>query len=303
MDLAANKAVMRKWLEEGWGKGNVDVADEVVSPAFTVHGAGGQAVAMGPDGVKALVRTWREAFPDGQMIIQDAIAEGDLVAIRQLWLGTHLGDFYGAAPTGQRVACAGIAIDRTAGGQIVGGWGELDMLGLMQQVGAIPAAGPRPDAGLEDPTPGDTADDQPPEVLAQNKTVVRRFLDEVVNAGGDRSVAADVLTPDFVWRGAGVGLVRGQEAFLGLLGSFAGTFPDLRVTVEDLIAQGDKVVARYHWTGTHRGDFQGIPATGTAVTVTGSGIYRLAGGRIAEEWWMEDLLGLMRQLGAIPPTS
>ena len=66
------------------------------------------------------------------------------------------------------------------------------------------------------------------------------------------------------------------------------------------MAAGDKVVARYTWRGTQRGEFFGVPATGKTVAVTGLSCYRCAGGKIVEEWWLEDLLGLMQQLGAIP---
>jgi len=93
MGLEENKAIMRRWLKEGWSTGNVDVADEIVSKDFTVHGAGGQSVKTGPNGVKELVRTWRKAFPDGVMHVLDDIAEGPYVGVRLLWTGTHMGDF------------------------------------------------------------------------------------------------------------------------------------------------------------------------------------------------------------------
>lgn len=137
MSIEENKAIIRRWLEEGWSKGNLAVADEVIGSNFVVHGAGGQAVPSGPEGVKQLVATWRTGFPDGQMSIDDLLAEGDKVVIRMTWRGTHKGNFYGIAPTGKRVAVTSMGIDRLANGKIVEGWGEVDMLGMYQQLGAI----------------------------------------------------------------------------------------------------------------------------------------------------------------------
>lgn len=141
MSTEENKAIIRRWLDEGWTKGNLAVADELIDSNFTVHGAGGQAVPSGPEGVKQLVIEWRTGFPDGQMIIDDLFAEEDKVVIRMTWRGTHKGEFYGIAPTGKQVNVTSIGIDRVANGKIVEGCGEVDMLGMYQQLGAIPAMG------------------------------------------------------------------------------------------------------------------------------------------------------------------
>jgi steroid delta-isomerase-like uncharacterized protein len=138
MSTEKNKAIIRRWLEEGWSKGNLAVADELIDANFTVHGAGGQTVASGPEGVKQLVAAWRRGFPDGQMIIDDLSAEDDKVVIRMTWRGTHQGDFYGVAPTGKQVNVTSIGIDRVANGKIVEGWGEVNMLSMYQQLGVIP---------------------------------------------------------------------------------------------------------------------------------------------------------------------
>lgn len=137
--LEENKAIFDRWFREAWNAGNFDVADEVIDPNFTVHGAGGQPIQPGLEGVKGLVREWRSAFPDGYMDIQDVVAEGDKVVARMTWYGTHTGTFYGTPPTGKKVAVTSIGIDRIENGKIVEGWGELDMLGMMRQLGVIPA--------------------------------------------------------------------------------------------------------------------------------------------------------------------
>lgn len=141
MSIEENKAIIRRWLEEGWTNGNLDVADELIDPGFIVHGAGGQAVPSGPAGVKQLVAAWRAGFPDGRMTVDDLIGEGDKVVIRMTWRGTHQGDFYGIAPTNRQVSVTSIGIDRVVNGKIVEGWGEVDMLGMYQQLGVIAAPG------------------------------------------------------------------------------------------------------------------------------------------------------------------
>jgi steroid delta-isomerase-like uncharacterized protein len=135
------KALFHRWFAEAWNKGNYEVAKEIIGETFTVHGAGGQPVQQGIDGVVGLIKEWRTAFPDGQMIIHDVIAEGDRVVASMTWEGTHQGTFYGIPPTGRKVSVFSIGIDRIENGRIVEGWGELDMLGMMRQLGQIPTPG------------------------------------------------------------------------------------------------------------------------------------------------------------------
>ena len=95
----------------------------------------------GPAGVKQLVAAWRAGFPDGRMTVDDLIGEGDKVVIRMTWRGTHQGAFYDIAPTGRLVTVTSIGIDRVVNGKIVEGWGEVDMLGMYQQLGVIASPG------------------------------------------------------------------------------------------------------------------------------------------------------------------
>ena len=90
-------------------------------------------------GLIELIKTWHAAFPDGYMTIEDHWADGDIVVIRNTWHGTHTGDFYGVAPSGKKIEITSIGVDRVRDGKVVEGWGELNMLGAMQQMGAIPS--------------------------------------------------------------------------------------------------------------------------------------------------------------------
>lgn len=92
----------------------------------------------------------------------------------------------------------------------------------------------------------------------------------------------------------------GREGFKQVIAMFRSAFPDLHVTIEDQVAEGDRVAARGRMAGTHRGEFMGIPATGKPVEIAYADIWRLEDGRFVENWVQMDLLGLMQQLGVVP---
>ncbi len=133
----AHHELFQRWFSELWNKGNYAIVKELVDPGFVAHGAGGQDI-RGTDGIIEMVKVWRSAMPDGHMTMDDVITEGDLSTIRMTWRGTHLGTFYGIPASGAKIEVTSIGIDRVIDGHITEGWGELNMLGMMQQMGAIP---------------------------------------------------------------------------------------------------------------------------------------------------------------------
>ncbi len=135
-----------------------------------------------------------------------------------------------------------------------------------------------------------------------NKTVVRRLIEEFWNQG-NLSVADELYSTDAVHRDPVTpDLGRGPESIKQLRTLYGTSFPDQQFTVDDLVAEGDKVVLRWTVRGTHQGELMGVAPTGKQVTVTGITIYRLADDKIAEEIANWDTYGLMQQLGAIPLT-
>lgn len=136
--------------------------------------------------------------------------------------------------------------------------------------------------------------------IEENKAVVRRLFDDVFGAG-DVAVVEEIFTPEVLGHDATRREpVRGVENVSQVALLFRTAFPDARFPVEDLIAEQDRVVARWRLEGTHRGAFMGIEPTGRRVDVTGTVIYRLVNNRIAEYWGNFDALGPMQQLGALP---
>lgn len=133
----------------------------------------------------------------------------------------------------------------------------------------------------------------------ENKVLIRRLYAEVF-ARWNLDVVDELIGAEFVGHEMPPGTPPGPVGFKQFYGSLRSAFPDLRYTVDDVIAEEDKVVVRWTWRCTHKGDFMGIAATGREATVTGMAIYRIAGGKCVERWVELGLLGLMQQLGAIP---
>lgn len=135
-------------------------------------------------------------------------------------------------------------------------------------------------------------------IIEQNKTTVQRYVDEVAN-GRNPAALSDLIAADYLhYADSGVSFeLRGPVFVQREVAAVNHAFANAHLTIEDLIAEGDKVVYRWQATGIHQGEFMGIAATGKAVTLTGITILRLADGKIAERWGSADMLGLMQQIG------
>jgi predicted ester cyclase len=132
-----------------------------------------------------------------------------------------------------------------------------------------------------------------------NKQVVRRFVDEYQTAA-DEQAFAELLHPDVVDRSRPPGIADGAEGVRQQFAAFRAAFPDFRAAIHDQIAEGDKVVTRKVFHGTHRGELMGIAPTGREVQIEVIDIVRVEGGQIVEHWNVVDRLGLLQQLGALP---
>jgi steroid delta-isomerase-like uncharacterized protein len=131
-----------------------------------------------------------------------------------------------------------------------------------------------------------------------NKSIVRKFYETL--ASGDLDAADKVVASDYVNHSAIPGQAAGLQGFKEAVSSLRAVFPDLQFTIEDQIAEGDKVATRYTVRGTHQGEFMGVAATGKPVTWSALVIQRVVGGKVQESWLQWDQLGLLQQLGAVP---
>src|SRR4028118_86583 len=132
-----------------------------------------------------------------------------------------------------------------------------------------------------------------------NKALVRRFVDEV-QSGGNVALIDEICSPELVNHSAPPGIPADREGVKIVTAMFRGAFPDSYFTVEDMMAEGDKVTTRKTFHGTHEGEFMGIPPSGRAVSMSLMDIVRITEGRVVEHWSMGDSLGMMQQLGVIP---
>lgn len=304
-----NKALFHRWFGEVWNKGNYPIAYEVVDSEFLVHGAGGQVVKQGPDGVVGLVKVWRDGFPDGEMTIDALAAEGELVVALLTWRGTHLGDFYGTPPTGKKVEVTSIGIDRIVNGKIVAGWGEVDILGMMQQMGTLPLLPRDTSANMQGQSyswgESDLCPIESAQVLdgAAQKTLLLHFNQALYT--GDAVQARRYVdetsylqhTPSF-----GLGTLSFDEG-LKQTETLRRALPDLSFTPDlDLqVAEDGLVALRGTFTGTHTGsDLLGVPASGKRIDWSGIDVSRVVGDKIVERWLCDDMLRLAQQLGALP---
>ena len=135
-----------------------------------------------------------------------------------------------------------------------------------------------------------------------NATIVRRFVDEAITQG-DIESAAKFVWEDVVEQVPFPSQGPGLEGLKDVLRGMRSAFPDLVFSIQEQISEGDKVASRFEWTGTHRGTFLGVPATGRSVRVWGIVIDRLEQGRIKDTRIIMDILGLMIQLGVLAPPA
>jgi predicted ester cyclase len=132
-------------------------------------------------------------------------------------------------------------------------------------------------------------------VLQKNRQVVQRIYEVAINERRPE-LTAELVSPDYV----GPQGERGPGGFNDNVQSLLAGFPDIRFRIEDLLVEGDRVVVRWAWTGTHTGTFRGIAPTGRRVTTTGIVLYQLRDGKVVRNWLESDRLGVLQQLGVVP---
>jgi predicted ester cyclase len=134
----------------------------------------------------------------------------------------------------------------------------------------------------------------------ENKAVVRREIEEIFNHTGNLDAADEIYAPNYVGHDPTFGDLDGPEAAKQSAAMYRQAFPDVEATIEDQIAEGDKVVTRFTARGTHQGETEAFgPPTGNRIEVTGITIERFADGKVVEDWTNFDALGLMQQLGLV----
>jgi len=139
MSTENNKTLIRRVYEETINQGNLALLDELYSSDYVEHDPNYPQPVLGAEGLKQYFQTFRTAFPDLHLAIEDLVGEGDTVAVRQTARGTHQGELFGIPPTGKQITVTGMTIHRFVNGKPVESWVNSDSLGMLQQLGVIPA--------------------------------------------------------------------------------------------------------------------------------------------------------------------
>ncbi|MBI1928034.1 ester cyclase [Candidatus Poribacteria bacterium] len=298
-DIEANKALVRRLAEEFWNTGNVGRAGDFFAPNYHRHDPGltsafyavpaGEIVGL--EAFKAWVAPAFVAVPGFHVIIEDIIAEGDKVAVLYTIGGTF-------APTGLPFKVTVMQIARLQDGLIVEDWYNADNLGWERQIGLLPypesgAATPPVEVGVSRSTgPGDPK---------ANSAFAYLWVKEFWNIK-DAERADDFFAPNYVRRDPGFtnafyavpgGQIVGLEAFKAWVAQIFAGVPDLHITLEDTVAEGNRVVGRYTLRGT-------FAPTGLPFEVSCMNILRLQDGLIIEEWLNCANLNQERQIGLLP---
>jgi predicted ester cyclase len=234
------------------------------------------------------------------MEIDDLIVEGDTVAIRNTWHGTHEAEFYGVPPSGKQVAVTSVGIDRVTDGLVSEGWGELDMVGMMQQMGALPAVGPGAVANGAEPVWGPTANSgdgsgSPDE----NKEVLVGLIAAL--AAADEAAARGLVDASFVDHSPGWN-TSDLDSVLAAHATLRAALPDVAFEIDrsNMVCEGDQVAAHSLVRGTHTGEaLLGVEPSGKELVWTHSDFVRIAGGKVVERWTATDMLTLFQQAGVL----
>ncbi len=141
MSRERNKVIFYHFAEEAWNKGNISVVYETFADDYYAHAQDPMHDLHGPDAHAMFIRSFRAAFPDVHISVSHLLADNDLVTAHMIWTGTHTGEPYMGIPaTGKPVAVSVVGINRFVDAKIVEAWGVVDTLGMLQQLGLIPAA-------------------------------------------------------------------------------------------------------------------------------------------------------------------
>ena len=286
MSVEENKAVMHRWFEEVWSKGNLDLIDELVDPNSISRLPDGAEV-HGADNWKRWVAANRATYPNLQVTVEDMLAEGDKVATRWTARGIYQGESKFLAP-GKEIAFTSIGITRLASGKRVESWEEMNVWSLMQQFGWLPVwPEGRTDFGWGEPSKAKSA----PGDREKNKTIVRRFFEEA-RGNWDPEQWDGMAHPDYVPHCPDFAHLHSREEFKQSIIRSRDTSLNCRITVEDMVADGDRVAARWVQRGTL--------STGKLFLFPVISICRIADGRVIEDWWACDAFNGSRKSLTLP---
>jgi predicted ester cyclase len=289
--------------EEVWNKGNFDYAENTVDPNFTDHPPTRffDVGRTGPAALQEAAKEFRRGIGDFHDDPELVLVEGDRVAYLGQISGKQDGELFGFPASGRRMRVWGVNFFRMEGDKIAERWGQFDVLTMMQQLGLAPGP-PTPEASEEKPSYGDPhrAGRESGTDIDANKAVYRRMVEEVVNQG-KFDVIEEIFHPDYVDHVAPPGTTPGIGGVQEVFTMFRTGFPDVKFNIDQMVGEGNYVATLVHGEGTQTGQFIQFPPSGKHAVWRSVGFFRVEDGLIREHWGIPDLLGLLIQIGIIPP--
>jgi steroid delta-isomerase-like uncharacterized protein len=305
MSTEQNKTIVRRIIEDAWGRGNAALLEQLVAKDVCDHNPmPGQP--RGLEGQRWMLESIRRAVPNTTMQIHQLVAQGDLVVDHWTTSGTQTGELFSMPATGRRFTMTGSDMMRLSNGKVTEMWHHEDMLTMMQQLGMLPqqqTQGGTPDAGRR-PAARATGESGRRRTLSDDDTrkLILRGYQEFIDRANP-SAADTLLTPDYEGHFSATPPVHGREAFKQFIAMYNSAFSNHRATVEDIVIEGDYAACRATFTGKHTGSLMGVPPSGKQVTVHSLSLFRFAGDQLAEQWANNDDFGMLQQMGAMPVTE
>ena len=283
MSVNENKYIVMRYFQEIMTDGNLGTLYELLAPDFVFTLPTHPEPYHGPDGFKDLVTMLHSCFPDFYIHAKDMVASGDMVVTRWRGGGTHLGaaihTVAGDIPAnGRYFEIDGMSWHRIENGRILEVIGHEDTIGMFQQLGIAPS--PRTTTTPE-----------------QNLALARRYFDELLNQG-KWSVMDEILADDFTFMLPTQSALTGKEALRGYISYLSRAFHDLNFEIEREVAGENKVAMRWHITGKHVSEFNGVEPTGNPVDEYGIDIFEFWNGKIRTVHVVANQLGLQNQMTA-----
>jgi predicted ester cyclase len=302
-EIERNKAVIRRF-KDAMGTKEEDAVMREIAPNIKRVRVGMENLNVNArdQGFPSAGPGLRNAFPDRNDMIEDMVADGDMVAMKYRSRGTHAGNFNGIPPTGKKYDIQNFALFRLADGKITEAWFMTDEAGLLLTLGAkLPA---RKDGKLMPPPIAGAGED--PDVFikrleaGQLVTVEDRDRLLIARTKGSARLSRENYTADFRQLRNGFAHLRdfGQKNG-NATQTLDSAVSERRDRIENIIAEGDRVVMRFHVVAVHTKPLYGLLPTGKRIEVAEIGLFRITDGKIKDAWYYGDELGLLLQLGVV----
>lgn len=281
---------------ESLAGGKIDQLRRLASPAYVLR-AGVPEGQGGFDALERRVSTYRRAFPNLEMRVEDQLADSQGIVTRVSMTGTQTGPLFIFPPSGKPVEMTAFHWMRLSNGKIVEHWLVEPRQGMLQQLGFLP---PPEDEYIPPPPAPDEWHYGPTGSLEQNKALVTRLIQDAWD-GGDISVCEEIVAEDAIDHNPFPGEVWGQAGIVGMLKDLHRSL-DYNERVADLVAEGEKVAMRREISAYQHDHYLGIPPTHRSSQMTIMAIFRIRENKVVERWGEMDILTLLVGLGVVPRT-